>query len=507
MEARLLTVAGPLEGSEFILGEGEFGIGRDRGNQAHVEDGSASRRHSVIVREGEHFRVRDLGSLNGTSVNNIPVKDRVLENGDTIRVGHSLFLFLDGTATEGGAAAAAQFDRGNLAVGQTLLLKQNQALYLNPEKAASALPGNARIARDLAILLRAAREIPSVRGATRVEEQMLDLVLEAIPAEQAAIVLRGDEGQEFTPVASRGRNEARGRSFEISRTVVERAAREGAALMSNDVLDQRFRPSESLVRQGVKALMAAPMVVFEETIGVIYVDSSDPAACFAQEDLELLAGLAALAAVALDNALHLRILEGENRQLAAELNLRHNMVGESAAMRGVLEFISKVAQTASTILLRGESGTGKELVARAIHQNSRRARKPFVAINCAALTETLLESELFGHEKGAFTGAVAQKKGKLEEAQGGTVFLDEVGELAPVLQAKLLRVLQEREFERVGGTRPIKADIRLLAATNRDLEDAVQQGTFRQDLYYRLNVVSLTAPPLRERKDDVPLLA
>jgi len=277
--------------------------------------------------------------------------------------------------------------------------------------------------------------------------------------------------------------------------------------MSNDVLDRRFRPSESLVRQGVKALMAAPMVVFEETIGVIYVDSSDPAACFEQEDLELLAGLAALAAVALDNALHLRNLEGENRQLAAELNLRHNMVGESAAMRGVLEFISKVAQTGSTILLRGESGTGKELVARAIHQNSRRARKPFVAINCAALTETLLESELFGHEKGAFTGAVAQKKGKFEEAQGGTVFLDEVGELAPVLQAKLLRVLQEREFERVGGTRPIKADIRLLAATNRDLEDAVQQGTFRQDLYYRLNVVSLTAPPMRERKDDVPLLA
>jgi len=200
-------------------------------------------------------------------------------------------------------------------------------------------------------------------------------------------------------------------------------------------------------------------------------------------------------------------LEREHRRLQAEINLEHNMVGTSAAMHSVFQFIAKAAPTDSTVLIHGESGTGKELVARAIHRNSRRASKPFVAINCAAITETLLESELFGHERGAFTGAVVQKRGKLEVADGGTVFLDEVAELAPALQAKLLRVLQEHEFERVGGTRPIRVDIRVLAATNRDLGETARRGAFRQDLYYRLNVVSVTLPPLRERREDIPLLA
>jgi len=197
----------------------------------------------------------------------------------------------------------------------------------------------------------------------------------------------------------------------------------------------------------------------------------------------------------------------ENRRQLGEIHLEHGMAGDSPAMRAVYQFIAKVAAADSTVLIAGESGTGKELVARAIHRNSSCAARAFVAINCAALAETLLESELFGHEKGAFTGAIAQKRGRLELADDGTLFLDEVSELAPALQAKLLRVLEEHEFERVGGVRTLRVNLRVLAATNRDLADAVRRGAFRRDLYYRLNVVSITLPPLRERRQDILPLA
>jgi two-component system NtrC family response regulator len=208
-------------------------------------------------------------------------------------------------------------------------------------------------------------------------------------------------------------------------------------------------------------------------------------------------------------ALEMHRLKEENRLLSRELQERFkfgNIVGKSRVMRQVYEIIEKVAQTRASVLITGESGTGKELIARAIHFNSPRSDKPFVSVNCSALPETLLESELFGHERGAFTGAVTRRKGRFELAHNGTLFLDEVGDMSSALQVKLLRVLQEMRFERVGGTATLKVDARLVAASNRDLKREVELGRFREDLYYRLKVVHINIPPLRERRDDIPLL-
>jgi Nif-specific regulatory protein len=205
-----------------------------------------------------------------------------------------------------------------------------------------------------------------------------------------------------------------------------------------------------------------------------------------------------------------RRLLDENTKLRQELQQRYdirNIVGTSRAMQQVYEQVAQVASASTTVLLRGESGTGKELVAHALHYSSPRAKKPFVKVSCGALPESLIESELFGYEPGAFTDARVQKKGRFELANGGTLFLDEVGELSLATQVKLLRVLQEREFERLGGTAPIKVNVRLIAATNKDLETSVREGTFREDLYYRLNVYGIYMPPLRERRPDIPLLA
>ncbi|MDP2799207.1 MAG: sigma-54 dependent transcriptional regulator, partial [Deltaproteobacteria bacterium] len=212
----------------------------------------------------------------------------------------------------------------------------------------------------------------------------------------------------------------------------------------------------------------------------------------------------------IQKALEKRQLRQENDRLKEELRKHHRyekLVGSSPAMLKVYELIRKVAQTRSNVLIYGESGTGKELVARAIHVESPRSKENFVAINCGGIPETLIESELFGHKKGAFTGAITDQKGLFAEADGGTIFLDEIAELSPALQVKLLRVLQERVFRPVGGTEDIAVDIRIISATNKDLEQEVAAGNFREDLFYRLNVIQIRVPPLRERKEDIPLLA
>jgi Nif-specific regulatory protein len=253
-------------------------------------------------------------------------------------------------------------------------------------------------------------------------------------------------------------------------------------------------------------VLCVPLIAVENILGVIYLTAPASSPPFGEDHVYFLTSVSRIAAVTLENLLKLDSLRAENQRLRAEVGT-DTLIGESRPMLKVTEFIGRVAKGDSTVLIRGESGTGKELVARAIHANSLRPGKPFVAINCAAIPETLLESELFGHEKGAFTGAATTKKGKFEAAEDGTLLLDEIGEMAPLLQAKLLRVLQQHEFERLGGTRLLPFNARVIAATNKNLEQSIKAGEFRQDLYYRLNVVSVALPPLREHREDIPLLA
>ncbi len=507
---RLIVLAGPLKGKVFVLTEEELVFGRDSSSRISLADLSTSRRHCRVRYETDAFVLTDLESSNGTVVNGLPVKERRLEHGDRITVGSSHFLFLLHDKEPEAGSGKVQIDEGQNLSEDTIRIRQEDLLLLLTDKQFSAMQPSARLVGNLNALLKISQTINSIRSLGELQGQLLEMIFEVVPAQRGAILLTDGKSKfdNFASAFGWDRQAGAQTTVRISRAVIGQVLNSGEAILSNNILEsEAFGENESLMVSHTRALLAVPILLMNRKLGAIYLSTSDSAVQFDEDHLQLVSAIAGIAAVAMENVRQLEWLENENQRLTEEINIERSMVGEGKRMRDVYQFIAKVAPTDSTVLIRGESGTGKELAASSIHQNSPRARKPFVAINCAALTETLLESELFGHEKGAFTGAIAQKKGKFEVADGGTIFLDELGEMSPLLQAKLLRVLQEQEFERVGGTRPIKVDVRLIAATNRDLESAIKDGGFRQDLYYRLNVVSLKLPPLRERREDIPLLA
>jgi Nif-specific regulatory protein len=497
MNPRLTAISGRLKGNVFTFEDLPVVIGRETSATLCVADASVSRRHSQIEREAEHFVIEDLESLNGTFVNDVPVKRRKLQHGDRVRIGDSQFIFLTHEA-DMNSSSEVRFEEGQVITGSTLQFRFNDALYV--------------MARDLSALMKISTTINAIRGLEKLQKTLLDLLFEVVPAERGVVLLtdHGAEGEEpvFGSVFGLDRERGQDASIKVSSKVTRWVLQHRESiLITNQAEADNFGTSDSLVADQPASVMCVPLIMLDRSLGVIYLDTTELDTPFDQDHLQLVSAISAITAVAIENARHFEWLVSENQRLIADFNIEHNLVGESPPIREVLQFISKVAPTDSTVLLSGESGTGKELAARAIHLNSKRADKTFMAVNCAALADSLLESELFGHEKGSFTGALTQKKGRLEIADGGTVFLDEIGELSPALQVKLLRVLQEREFERVGGTRTVKVDIRLITATNKNLEESIANGSFRQDLYYRLNVVNLEMPPLRERPEDIPLLA
>ena len=503
MKPALVALTGPLQGRRFVIENGELCVGRHHENSLQVPDLSVSRHHCRIWRDGDRWRLRDLESRDGTFVNGRPVHETALAADDLILVSGSTFLFSVVPSADGRGEEEPSPWRVDLA---DIDVDAATALSYAAADSSAVLPAGARTARALGVLLELVAATGGRRGSHEIVESVLQQALRGIPAERAILLSLGDGLRIETAVrhAAVGASGTAGTALRLSRTVVEEVQRTGRAVAWTGGQGGAGN-AESVAAAGIRALVAAPLVVRSRPAAVLYLDSRRDAAV-GEEHLQLATAIAAIAAGALDAALHAERLEGENRRLR-DAELGDGMVGESPALRKVWAVLERAAPTSSTVLLLGESGTGKEMAARAVHGASPRREQPFVAINCASLAENLLESELFGHERGAFTGAVRRKLGKLEVAHGGTLFLDEVGELPLPLQAKLLRLLQERSFERVGGTRTIEVDLRLVAATNRDLRRAVAEGDFRDDLYYRLDVISVTLPPLRERRQDIALLA
>lgn len=369
--------------------------------------------------------------------------------------------------------------------------------------------------RDLELKYEISRLLYNELDYSKLLNLILDRIMDILRAERGFIVTGNPESFQVK-VARNLDGEMEGESSRtVSRTIVRQVLESARPVFVNNAQEEEeFSSSRSIVDLGLRSILCVPLIIGERAYGAIYVENRSMSSCFMDKDLDLLVELADLSANSIKNALNfLELSRGRAEKSSTRIgeSLRQEfdfsmIVGKSKKMVEVMELASRVAPTDATVLITGDSGTGKELIARAIYLNSKRKDKPFLTINCGALPTGLLESELFGHVKGSFTGAIANKIGRFEAADGGTIFLDEVAEMPPELQVKLLRVLQFGEFEKVGSYKLQRVDVRIIAATNKKLQEMVQKGSFREDLYYRLKIVEIHFPPLRERPDDIPLL-
>jgi len=361
--------------------------------------------------------------------------------------------------------------------------------------------------------------INSTLSVEEVLNKVLDIALRRLRAERGMIMLVDPVSGSLRTRVSRnireGGEHEKGRS---PHAIIKEVMQSGTSVMSADArADDRFVDSETVISENIVSILCVPLVIRDNIAGAIYVDHRETRHLFSQKDLSFLEAFADQSAIAIENARLYEELEQARMRLSAENESLRNdvlvdkhldsIVGSSEAVSRIQFTVRKAATAASTVLIRGESGTGKGLAARIIHNISPRRNGPFIKFNCAALPENLAESELFGHEKGSFTGADRRKLGRFELANGGSIFLDEIGKMTFSMQAKLLRVVEDKEFERVGGTVTIKTDVKIIAATNLDIERAIDDGSFREDLFYRLNIIPIQLPPLRDRKADIESLA
>jgi transcriptional regulator with GAF, ATPase, and Fis domain len=518
-------------GDVFQIMAGQpYTLGRAATNRIVLKDDLCSREHAEVSYNEGRWRIRDLNSLNGTRVNNEPLDGEIALNPkDIVHLGRTDLIFVEGMHQ---LPEPPPLPGGD---GVSIKKRLGQTRFQTPLPPPPPMEGGAEaqtvpigiqrhaLSRDLSLLYRLALDMGSASSFEEVCQTVLDALLEAIPAEVGAVLtisaIPGTDKTELTtPKASRGmdlivtahrhRDPSLTEYSRVSEYVSNEVLATREAVLAEDVARDRYlRNRESLADMGATSLICAPIIFGERVLGLIHLYCTDPHKALDAEDLEFAVAVAKQLGGVFNQINKQNSLSRENRSLREQLHVESELVGESPIIRDIENQIARVAGTNATCLIRGESGSGKELVARAIHYSSPRKDGPFVCLNCAALTETLLESELFGHEKGSFTGATEKKIGKFEAAHTGTIFLDEIGEMNPGTQSKLLRILEGHPFERVGGSVAIQVDVRVVAATNQPLEENVRNGLFRRDLFFRLQVVEISVPPLRDRKGDISILA
>lgn len=525
----------------FRLVEGEsVTIGRAPTNVICIKDERCSRVHGEVFMSQGSWTLRDLDSRNGTYVNTDRVmEDRVLLPGDIVRIGSSHLAFVDNlsqafpdsnTVLRGSRSVDDETVKNTLELDddESVLLdgaeptqithRRDQSRFMEPGSADTESP-IPKVGRAAATLCRIAFNLAKATDVVSLANSALDGLFDGASIDAGGVLLRtgaatgGELGDKLQVISSR--TETSHRYQRVSSFLSGTVLREGQGVLARNVMDDSQLgardSSGDILATGV---LCAPIRWQGAVLGLVHLYTTDSARPIDPDDLEFSLAVADTIAVALQNLNQRQVLvenlsqaQDENVQLREQLGEQSEIVGSSEAMQKVNQEIGRAAPSRATVLIRGESGVGKELVARAVHFSSPRRKGSFVCLNCAALSETLLESELFGHEKGAFTGATERKKGKFEAAHQGTLMLDEIGEMSPTIQAKFLRVLEGHPFERVGGSEAIKVDVRVIAATNRDLEREVAEGRFRRDLYFRLHVLEIIVPGLRKRPEDIPQLA
>ena len=519
-------------------------IGRSPTNQIVIKEDQASRNHAEIFLSSGNWTVRDLGSRNGTAVDEERISgDHSLKVGETVWIaGTQLSFVIDlesayskpkkvfsrveigGETIVGLEVEDSDPEITEIGIGvtepTTITHRKQTTKFLadeGEELSEPSIDGGFGIAATR--LCRLAFALAKETTARSVARMAMDYLIEMADVDSGAVLMVPSSRPTATDPEKLDvlawTSNLRPEYQKISKFLCETVLRSGEAVLARDVEDDSalgLRDSEGQIH--ATSVICAPIRINKRSIGLVHLYSTRPERTLEPEDLEFTLAVAETLGMALRTRYREQKLvddlsktKTEIDQLRSQLNVESEIVGSSPAMLAVHQQIAQSAPSKATVLVRGESGVGKELVARAVHFSSDRKTGPFVCLNCAALSESLLESELFGHERGAFTGATERKSGKFESADKGTLMLDEIGEMSPAIQAKFLRVLEGHPFERVGGSKSIKSDVRVIAATNRDLEADVRSGTFRKDLFFRLHVVQIDVPPLRHRPEDVQELA